>query len=146
MFNFVLVIHLVIVVLMIGLVLLQKSETGGLVSSSNMGGFMSVRGSANFMTRTTAILAGLFFLTSLTLVWLTASTRSSTKSVFDNDPLAVKTTQQSTATVPTESSPLASPQSSQESAAIQDANAPAVTKNEPAEKPAQKAVAKGKKN
>lgn len=143
MFNFVLVIHLVIVVLMIGLVLLQKSEAGGLVSSSNMGGFMSVRGSANFMTRTTAILAGLFFLTSLTLVWLTASTRSSTKSVFDNDPLAVKTTQQSTATVPTESSPLASPQ---ESAAIQDANAPAVTKNEPAEKPAQKAVAKGKKN
>lgn len=108
MFNFILVVHLIIVLLMIGLILLQKSEAGGMVSSSNMGGLMSVRGSANFMTRTTAILAGLFFTTSLTLVWLTASERSNPQSILDSDPLAMKAAQAqpapTPATVPTQSS------------------------------------------
>ena len=52
---------------MIGMILLQKSESGGLVSSSGMGGLMSARGTANFFTRTTAILAGTYFATALLL-------------------------------------------------------------------------------
>jgi preprotein translocase subunit SecG len=62
----VILIHLMIVLAMVGLVLLQRSEGGGL----GMGGaasFMSSRGSANVLTRATAILAGLFFATSLVL-------------------------------------------------------------------------------
>jgi preprotein translocase subunit SecG len=62
----VIVIHLMIVSTMIGVVLLQKSEGGGL-GIGNSGGFLSSRGTANVLTRTTAILAAAFFATSLVL-------------------------------------------------------------------------------
>ncbi len=62
----VIVIHLMIVVAMVGIVLLQRSEGGGLGIGST-GGFLSSRGTANVLTRTTAILAAGFFVTSLLL-------------------------------------------------------------------------------
>jgi len=62
----VIVIHLMLVVSLIGVVLLQRSEGGGLGIGSS-GGFLSSRGTANVLTRTTAILAALFFVTSLML-------------------------------------------------------------------------------
>ena len=65
---FLIVIHLMLVLGLIGVVLLQKSEGGGLVSSTS--GFMTGRGTANVLTRTTALLAAGFFLTSLGLTWL----------------------------------------------------------------------------
>ena len=61
-------IHLILVLGMIAVILLQKSEGGGLVSSTS--GFMTGRGTANVLTRTTAVLAFLFFITSLGLSWL----------------------------------------------------------------------------
>jgi preprotein translocase subunit SecG len=64
----VIVIHLMIVTVMIGTVLLQKSEGGGLGMGGGAG-FMSSRGTANLLTRTTAVLAFLFFVTSLGLSW-----------------------------------------------------------------------------
>ena len=68
MLTFIIVIHLMIVLAMCGLVLLQKSEGGGLgIGSSGGGGFMSSRGSTNVLTRSTAILAACFFATSLLL-------------------------------------------------------------------------------
>jgi preprotein translocase subunit SecG len=68
MLSVVIVIHLMLVLGMIGVVLLQKSEGGGLVSSTS--GFMTGRGTANVLTRTTALLAVGFFVTSLALSWL----------------------------------------------------------------------------
>ena len=68
MLTVIIVIHLMLVVAMIGVVLLQKSEGGGLVSSTS--GFMTGRGTANVLTRTTALLAVGFFVTSLALSWL----------------------------------------------------------------------------
>jgi preprotein translocase subunit SecG len=62
----VIVIHLMVVLAMIGVVLLQKSEGGGLGIGSG-GGFMSSRGTANVLTRATAVLAAVFFATSLVL-------------------------------------------------------------------------------
>src|SRR5437667_1621758 len=62
----IIVIHLMVVASMIGVVLLQKSEGGGLGIGSS-GGFMSSRGTANVLTRATAVLAGVFFATSLLL-------------------------------------------------------------------------------
>ena len=59
-------IHLMVVVAMIGVVLLQRSEGGGL-GAAQTGGFLSSRGTANVLTRTTAILAAGFFATSLGL-------------------------------------------------------------------------------
>jgi len=64
--TFIIIIHLLIVSAMIGVVLLQRSEGGGLGIGSG-GGFLTSRGTANVLTRTTAILAGLFFVTSLVL-------------------------------------------------------------------------------
>ena len=64
--HVVIVIHLMLVLALIGVVLLQKSEGGGLGIGST-GGFMTSRGTANVLTRATAILAGLFFVTSLLL-------------------------------------------------------------------------------
>ncbi len=66
MHTVVIVIHLMLVMAMIGVVMLQKSEGGGLGIGST-GGFMTSRGTANALTRATAILAGGFFLTSLVL-------------------------------------------------------------------------------
>jgi preprotein translocase subunit SecG len=62
----IIVIHLMIVAGLIGVVLLQKSEGGGLGIGSG-GGFLSSRGTANVLTRTTAFLAAAFFATSLIL-------------------------------------------------------------------------------
>jgi len=62
----IIVIHLMLVLALIGVVLLQKSEGGGLGIGST-GGFMSSRGTANVLTRATAFLAAGFFATSLVL-------------------------------------------------------------------------------
>ena len=63
----IIVIHLMIVSAMIGLVLLQKSVGGGLGMGGGGGGFLTSRGTSNVLTRTTAILAAMFFATSLVL-------------------------------------------------------------------------------
>jgi len=70
----VIVIHLMIVAVLIGTVLLQKSEGGGLGMGGGAG-FMSSRGTANLLTRTTAVLAVGFFATSLLLSWLASYDR-----------------------------------------------------------------------
>jgi len=60
------VIHLMIVLVLVGVVLIQRSEGGGLGIGGGSG-FMSARGTANALTRTTAVLATLFFITSLSM-------------------------------------------------------------------------------
>ena len=69
---------------LIGVVLLQRSEGGGLGigSSGGMGSFMSVRGTANLLTRVTGILAFLFMATCLALV-LISGPRQQARSIFD---------------------------------------------------------------
>jgi preprotein translocase subunit SecG len=66
MHTVVIVIHLMLVLALIGTVMLQNSEGGGLGIGSS-GGFMTSRGTANVLTRATAILAAGFFVTSLVL-------------------------------------------------------------------------------
>ena len=71
--NIVLIIHVVLAFLIIILVLLQKSEGGGLgIGGSQSGGFMTARGTANLMTKLTAFLGGCFFLTSIVLALLSS--------------------------------------------------------------------------
>jgi preprotein translocase subunit SecG len=62
-----LVIHIMVAFSMIVLILLQRSEGGALGMGGGGGGFVTGRGAANLLTRTTAVLAGIFFLTSLVL-------------------------------------------------------------------------------
>ena len=84
------VIHLLIVIALIATVLLQRSEGGALGMGGGGGGsFFSGRGQANALTRATAILATLFFITSLALTILASYTRAQ-KSIFES-PAAVTT-------------------------------------------------------
>ena len=71
----VLTIHTLIVIALIGVVLLQRSEGGalGMGGGGGGGGFMTGRGAANALTRTTSILAALFFATSLGLAFFASS-------------------------------------------------------------------------
>ena len=73
----VIVVHLMLVAALIATVLLQKSEGGGLGMGGGAG-FMSSRGTANLLTRTTAILAVGFFVTSLFLSWIASYNRAPT--------------------------------------------------------------------
>jgi preprotein translocase subunit SecG len=65
------IVHVSIALALVGSILLQKSEGGALgMGGGGMSGFMTGRSTANLLTRTTAILAGAFFLTSIALVVL----------------------------------------------------------------------------
>jgi preprotein translocase subunit SecG len=66
MFQFLLVVHVIIAISMVGVILMQRSEGGGLTGGSPAG-LMSARGAADFLTRTTTILATLFVGLSIAL-------------------------------------------------------------------------------
>ena len=81
MTQVILVIHVILAITMIVSVLLQRSE-GGALGIGGGGGLMSGRSQANFLTRATAVLAGLFMLTSLTLT-IMAGNRGDQRSIVD---------------------------------------------------------------
>ncbi len=71
-----LVIHMMIAAALVGVVLLQKSEGGALgIGGGGGGGFLTGRGTANLLTRTTAFLAAAFYATSLGLTLLATHTQ-----------------------------------------------------------------------
>ena len=74
-------IHLVVVIALVAVVILQRSE-GGALGIGGGSGFMTGRGQANALTRATAILGTLFFITSLGLTFL-ANTNRAPRSIFD---------------------------------------------------------------
>ena len=83
MTTILLTIHIIIALALVGTVLLQRNEGGGLgIGGSSGGGFMTARGTANLLTRTTAILAALFFATSIGLAIL-AGAGSEQTSIVD---------------------------------------------------------------
>ena len=80
-----LVIHLLIALALVGVILIQKSEGGALggLGGGNMGGMMTGRGTANLLTRTTAVLATAFICTSLVLA-IVASNARGPSSILDS--------------------------------------------------------------
>jgi preprotein translocase subunit SecG len=86
MINVLLVIHLLIALGLVGVILLQRSEGGALGIGGGGGGLMSGRAAGNLLTRTTAILAAGFFLTSLGLA-LAANSRGQQGSIMDQKPV-----------------------------------------------------------
>lgn len=87
MANIILVIHLLLALGIVGTVLMQRSEGGGLgIGGSSgggggMGGLLGGRTSANLLTRSTGVLAALFFVTSIVLAILTGVTSNSSSIV-----------------------------------------------------------------
>ena len=106
--NVLLVIHLLVALSMIGVVLLQRSEGGGLGmggggggGGGGMGGFLTGRGTANLLTRATAVLAATFMVTSLTLSVL-ASGGSEPSSILDELPVTAPPQEPAGPSVPVE--------------------------------------------
>ena len=92
--HVILVIHLLLALAIIGLVLIQRSEGGGLGiggSGGGLGGFATAGQTANALTRATAICAACFFVTSLTLGVLAGTHHKSASllETLDNPPAAV---------------------------------------------------------
>jgi len=79
MLTFLLVVHALIAAALVAVILMQRSEGGGLASSGNPAGLMSARGAADFLTRTTAILATIFVVLSIGLAALATMQKSPTK-------------------------------------------------------------------
>lgn len=70
LFLFLTVLQAIIAAALVGVVLMQRSEGGGLGVGGNPSGLMSARGAADFLTRSTAVLAVLFVLLSIILAAL----------------------------------------------------------------------------
>lgn len=97
--NVVLTVHLILAVLLIGVVLLQRSEGGGLGMGSGGGGVMTGRQAANALSRATWILAGAFLITSLALTVI-AARNSTGGSIVDQLNIGGGQTEESTTTLP----------------------------------------------
>lgn len=75
MITFLLVVHGLITLALVGVILLQRSEGGALgIGGGGAGGLMTARGAANLLTRATTILATLFIVMSILLAVLAAGT------------------------------------------------------------------------
>jgi preprotein translocase subunit SecG len=78
-----LIVHLLIALALVGSILLQRSEGGALgIGVGGVGGLMTGRASANLLTRTTAVLAASFIVTSLLLA-IVAARQSAPSSILD---------------------------------------------------------------
>ncbi|MDE3175326.1 MAG: preprotein translocase subunit SecG [Pseudomonadota bacterium] len=93
MMSVLIVIHLLVVVALVGVVLLQRSE-GGALGTGGGGGFMTGRGQANALSRATAILGALFFASAL-LMSILAGWNRAPRSIIDETAPAKSATQKS---------------------------------------------------
>lgn len=89
LYSLVLTVHILVGLGVIGLVLIQHgkgADMGAAFGSGASGSLFGASGSANFMSRTTGILATLFFITSLSLSYLATTRTAVSGSVMDNMP------------------------------------------------------------
>ena len=75
MFAFLLIVQSVVAISLIGTILMQRSEGGGLGVGGSSSGFMTARGAADFLTRATAILGGMFIVLSIVLAAIAGVSR-----------------------------------------------------------------------
>jgi preprotein translocase subunit SecG len=76
MYTFFLVVHAIVAAALVGVILMQRSEGGGLAGGGNPAGLMSARGAADFLTRMTSILATLFVTLSIALAAIAITNRA----------------------------------------------------------------------
>jgi preprotein translocase subunit SecG len=79
MFAFLLILQSLIALSLVGVILMQRSEGGGLGVGGSSSGFMTARGAADFLTRSTAVLGGLFIVLSIVMAAIAGATRTPTK-------------------------------------------------------------------
>jgi preprotein translocase subunit SecG len=79
MFAFLLIVQSLVAVSLIGTILMQRSEGGGLGVGGSSSGFMTARGAAVFLTRSTAILGGVFIVLSIVMAAIAGASRTPAK-------------------------------------------------------------------
>lgn len=79
MFAFLLIVQALIAIALISVILMQRSEGGGLGVGGSSSGFMTARGAADFLTRSTAILGGTFIVLSIVMAAIAGATRQPVK-------------------------------------------------------------------
>ena len=79
MFAFLLIVQTLIAIALIGVILMQRSEGGGLGVGGSSSGFMTARGAADFLTRSTAVLGGSFVVLSIVMATYAGATRQPVK-------------------------------------------------------------------
>ena len=79
MFTFLLIVQALVATSLVGTILMQRSEGGGLGVGGSSAGFMTARGAADFLTRATSILGGLFIFLSILLAAIAGVSADSTK-------------------------------------------------------------------
>ena len=75
MFTFLLILQTIVAASLVGVILMQRSEGGGLGVGGSSSGFMTARGAADFLTRTTAVLAALFIVLAIALAAIAGVSR-----------------------------------------------------------------------
>ena len=75
MFQFLLIVQTLVATSLVGVILMQRSEGGGLGVGGSSSGFMTARGAADFLTRTTAILGAVFVILSIVLAAIAGVSR-----------------------------------------------------------------------
>ena len=79
MFTFLLIFQTIIAASLVAVILMQRSEGGGLGVGGSSSGFMTARGAADFLTRATSILGGLFIILSIALAAYAGASREPAK-------------------------------------------------------------------
>ncbi|HUG45616.1 MAG TPA: preprotein translocase subunit SecG [Sphingomicrobium sp.] len=79
MFTFLLILQALVAASLVGSILMQRSEGGGLGVGGSSSGFMTARGAADFLTRTTAILAAIFIANAIVLAAIAGVSREPAK-------------------------------------------------------------------
>ena len=79
MFAFLLIVQTLVASSLVGVILMQRSEGGGLGVGGSSSGFMTARGAADFLTRSTSVLGGAFIVLSIVMAAIAGATREPTK-------------------------------------------------------------------
>ena len=79
MFAFLLIVQSLIALALITVILMQRSEGGGLGVGGSSSGFMTARGAADFLTRSTSVLGGMFIVLSIAMAAIAGATREPVK-------------------------------------------------------------------
>ena len=119
MFKFLLIVQTLIAASLVAVILMQRSEGGGLGVGGSSSGFMTARGAADFLTRATSVLGALFIILSIVLAAIAGASR---------EPVKVDTSlaNQMAPVVPQQEAPAAQPPAQQQHSPAQNQNEPAV--------------------
>jgi len=127
MFTFLLIVQAIVAAALVGTILMQRSEGGGLGVGGSSSGFMTARGAADFLTRSTAVLAAIFIILAIALAAIAGVSRQP-QTIDTSLANQVAPANQAAPVVPVPGQPVPQQQQQQQTPATQSPaeNAPAV--------------------